>query len=421
MAHLSSHILFIFLILLFLISAFFSAAETGMMAINRYRLRHLARKGNSSAKRVNTLLERPDRLLGMILTGNTLANILAASIATILVTRNWGDLGITLAPFILTLLLLIFSETAPKTFAALYPQRVAFATAWLLQILLRIFYPIVWFINYVANTVLKLLGVSFKNRQNEALSIEELRTVVREATSKIGTAHQQMLLQILELEKMTVEDVMLPRNQIVGIDLSDDLPKIIAQLKNSHHAYLPLYRENIDNVIGIINMRKLLVTLTLPEFKKDTLVQLAEEVYFIPEVTLLNQQLLSFQREHKTIGLVVDEYGDIEGLVTLQDILEEIVGEFALEHMSLGKNARTKKQKDGSIIVDGGINIRELNRATHWDFPANGPKTLSGLIVEYLETIPAAGVSLQFEGYRLEVLEVSDNKIQQVRIWPKKS
>jgi len=419
MTHLSSHILSFFLILLFFVSAFFSSAETGMMAINRYRLRHLARKGNISAKRVKALLERPDRLLGMILTGNTLANILAASIATILVTRSWGDLGVTLAPFILTVLLLIFAETAPKTFAALHPQRVAFSTAWLLQILLRIFYPLVWFINYVANGILKLFGVNVKNRQNEALSIEELRSVVREASGKIGTAHQQMLLQILELDKMTVEDVMVPRNQIIGINLDDDIETIIPQLKNSRHAYLPLYRENIDHVLGMISMRKLLATLANPSFKKDTLVQLAEEVYFIPEITLLNQQLLNFQRQRKTIGLVVDEYGDIEGLITLQDILEEIVGEFALEEATFGQDNRAKKQKDGSFIVDGGINIRELNRATHWEFPADGPKTLSGLIIEYLETIPASGVSLQFEGYRLEVLKVSDNKITEVRVWPR--
>lgn len=419
MAHLSSHILSLLLLLLFLLAAFFSAAETGMMAINRYRLRHLARKGNTGAKRVKLLLERPDRLLGMILTGSTLANILLASIATILVARNFGDLSVTLAPFILTILVLIFAETAPKTFAALYPQRVAFATAWLLQILLQVFYPLVWFVNHVSNGVLRLFGVNFKNRQTEALSIEELRTVVREASGKISSSHQQMLLQILELEKMTVEDVMVPRNQIVGIDLNDDIETIIPQLKNSRHAYLPLYRESIDHVVGIINMRKLLATLANPSFKKDTLVQLAEEVYFIPEISLLNQQLLNFQRQRKTIGLVVDEYGDIEGLVTLQDILEEIVGEFALEEATFGQDNRAKKQKDGSFIVDGGINIRELNRATHWEFPADGPKTLSGLIIEYLETIPASGVSLQFEGYRLEVLKVSDNKIKQVRVWPR--
>lgn len=420
MTHLSSHLLIFLLILLFLISAFFSAAETGMMAINRYRLRHLARKGHTHAERVKILLERPDRLLGMILTGNTLANVLAASIATILVTRYWGDLGITLAPFILTILLLIFAETAPKTFAALHPQRVAFACAWLLQIFLRIFYPLVWFVNYAANSILRLLGVNLRTRQNEALSIEELRTVVREATSKIGSAHQQMLLRILELEKMTVEDVMVPRNQIVGINLDDDLPSIISQLKNSRHAYIPLYRESIDHVIGMISMRKLLTSLADPNFQKDTLVQSAEELYFIPEVTLLNQQLLNFQHLGKKIGLVVDEYGDIEGLITLQDILEEIVGEFALEQATFGQNMRAKKQRDGSYIVDGGINIRELNRSTGWDFPADGPKTLNGLIVEYLETIPTAGVSLQFEGYRLEVLKVSENKIQQVQVWPRK-
>ncbi len=390
-----------------------------MMAINRYRLRHLARKGNLSAKRVVKLLERPDRLLGIILIGNTFANILAASVATILAARFFGDVGVFMATVALTIVVLIFAETTPKTFAALYPQRLALPVSLPLTILLRLLYPVVWFTNVVANGLLRLLGVDVNRRRNEALSIEELRTVVREATSKIGTAHQQMLLRILELEQMTVEDVMVPRNKILGIDLDNSWPIILEQLKNSPHAYLPLYRENVDNVVGILSLRKVLLCLPLADFKKDTLVQMAEEVYFIPEITLLSQQLLNFQSESKTIGLVVDEYGDIQGLVTMQEILEEIVGEFAAQQTTRVSTLRATECRDGSYKVEGSMNVREFNRISGWSLPADGPKTLGGIVFEYLETIPAAGVALEFSGHKIEVLKIDDNKIQQLRIWPK--
>ncbi len=416
MKELNTYYLLIGLCLLVLLSGFFSGSETGMMALNRYRLRHLARKGHVTAKRVMKLLGRPDRLLGVILIGNTFANVLASAIATVLASHYFGDLGVFIVTIVLTLIILIFAEATPKTLAALHPQRVAFPSSFLLSLLLKVFYPLVWFVNGIANSILRLFKVRVKGGKVESLTADELRTVVREASGKISSSYQQMLLRILALEQVTVEDVMIPRNEIYGIDIADDWDKILKALMSSEHSYVPLYRENIDHVIGLLNLRNLLTLLPRSDLSKDKLVSLASEVYFVPEVTLLNRQLLNFQQENKSIGLVVDEYGDIQGLVTIQDILEEIVGQFAVD---IADTARLfEKQKDGSYLVDGSINLRDLNRMTSWEFPTDGPKTLSGVIIEYLEMIPISGVALRLAGYPIEVLKVSDNKIKLVQIWP---
>ena len=389
-----------------------------MMAINRYRLRHLARKGNPHAERVMQLLKRPDRLLGVILIGNTFANIMASAVATIIAVYFLGRLGVIVATVALTFIILIFSETTPKTFAAIHPRLVAFATSLPLKILLTIFYPLVWLINAIANGVLWLFGVRVKGHGAEPLTTEELRTVVRETTSKISSSYQQMLLRILNLSQMTVEDVMIPRQAITGIDVADAWDKILHQLMTAEHAYMPIYRENIDHVIGMLNLRRVMASATQGELSKDKLVKLAEDIYFVPEVTLLHHQISNFQRENKTVGLVVDEYGDIQGLVALQDILEEIVGELSVD---VDEATRlVQKQEDGSYLVDGRINIRDLNRLMDWNLPTEGPKTLSGLIVEYLETIPAPGVGLRLSGYPMEIIKVSGNTIQSVRVWPDK-
>lgn len=409
------HYFVVVLILLILFSAFFSAAETGLMAINRYRLRHLARKGNLSAKLVAQLLERPDRLLSMILIGNTLCNVMASAVATILATHYLSDLGVVFATLGLTLVLLIFSEITPKTLAAWHPQKVAFATALPLKFLLTVFYPFVWLVTGLANGILRMLRIRPPKSSHEALTAEELRTVVREASGKIISSHQQILLRVLELEQMTVEDVMVPRNDINGIDLAEDWHTILQQLINTEHAYLPVYRDHIDHVLGILSLRKVLPSLAQPNFNKEQLIALMSEVYFIPEVTRLNRQLLNFQKEQKSIGLVVDEYGDIEGLVTLQDILEEIIGGFTPD---ADIAEAVQLQADGSYIVDGNINLRDLNRVTGWHLPTDGPKTLSGLIIEYLEMIPTAAIALRLGGYLMEVLDVQENTIRTVQIWP---
>ncbi len=410
-------VLFLVLILLILLSGFFSSSETGMMSLNRYRLRHLARKGKPKAKRVALLLERPDRLLGVILLGNTFANILASAIATAIAVRYFGEVGVLLAAIALTLVILIFAETTPKTFAAIHPMQVAFRTSLPLTILLKLFYPLVWSVNGIANGILLLFRVKVGKRTIEPLSAEELRTVVHEAKGKISSDYQQMLLRVLDLEQVTIEDVMVPKAEIHGIDLQESWDKILYELTHCKHAYLPIYRENIDQVMGVLNLRKVLSILQQRHLTKDDLLQLADKVYFIPEGASLNQQLLNFQDQHKSIGLVVDEYGDIQGLVTLQDVLEEIVGEFSRDVEDVSRLVNTLR--DGSCLVDGRISVRELNRLTKWNLPVEGPKTLSGLVIEYLEMIPIVGVGARIAGYPMEVLEVSGNTVRQLKVWPK--
>ncbi|AAO90002.1 HlyC/CorC family transporter [Coxiella burnetii] len=407
----------ILLVLLIFLSAFFSGSETGMMALNRYRLRHLARKGHVKAQRVVTLLKRPDRLLGVILIGNTFANILASAVATVIAVHYLGDLGVIISTVILTFLILVFAETTPKTLAALYPQRVAFPASLPLQILLRVFYPLVWLVNTIANAFLRIFGVKVSVQGTEVVSAEELRSIVREVIGKGLSGYQQMLLRVLNLGQMTVEDVMVPRNRIHGIDIRDDWHKIVEVLLTSEHDYLPIYRENIDRVIGLLNLRRVMQLLSQQQLTKEKLVKVAEEVYFIPEVTLLNQQLLNFRERNKTVGLVVDEYGDIEGLVTLRDILEEVVGEFATGID--GATSLVQFQKEGSYLIDARISVRDLNRIMQWDLPIKGPKTLSGLIIEDLESIPIVGICIRLSGYPMEIVKVSRNAVRLVKVWSK--
>ena len=408
--------LLIGLLVLILISGFFSGSETGMMSLNRYRLRHMVRKGNGAAKRVATLLERPDRLLGVILIGNTFANILASAIATVIMTNLFGDIGIVISTVLLTVVILIFAETAPKTFAALKPMKVALPASLPLKLLLKLFYPLVLFINGVANGLLGLFQVKISKADSESLTADELRTVVREATGKISSRYQQMLLRILDLERVTVEDVMVPRNEIIGIDVSQDWEKILEQLHQCEHAEIPIYRGEIEKVQGMLKLRKVFAAMRTHKLSLQRLYQLADKVYFVPEGALLNRQLLNFQEQQKTIGLVVDEYGDIQGLVSLQDVLEEIVGEFAIGDDDITTLIQT--QRDGSVVVDGRVNIRELVRQMHWRLPIDGPKTLSGLIVEHLQMFPASEICCCIDGYPMEVLAVEANIVRLVKIYP---
>ena len=387
-----------------------------MMAINRYRLRHLAKQGHAGAKRVHRLLDRPDRLIGVILLGNNFVNILASSIATVIALELMGDAGIPIAATVLTIVILIFSEVTPKTIAALHPEKIAFPASFLIKPLLVGLYPLVWSLNVAGNSLLRLLGISAQNDDSHRLSQEELRTVVHEAEGIISKRHQQMLLGILDLEKATVEDIMVPRNDIVGIDLSAPAEIIEEQLANLQHTRLPLYEENIDNVIGMLHTRKLVRVLKAEELSIDDLKKAAKDTYFIPEGTPLHTQLLNFQRHQGRIGLVVNEYGDIQGLVTLEDILEEIVGEFTTNPDDL--NPSIHPQEDNSYLVDATITIRELNRAMQWNLPTEGPKTLNGLILDYLEAIPEAGISLRLEGYPIEIVQTAHNGVKMVRIHP---
>jgi Mg2+/Co2+ transporter CorB len=387
-----------------------------MMAINRYRLRHLAAKKHRSALRVSELLKRPDRLIGVILLGNNFVNILASSIATVIAVDLMGEAGIAVAAALLTIVILIFSEVTPKTIAALHPEKVAFPASFIIQPLLKLLYPLVWLLNWAGNNLLKLFGISEQDKDGQHLSPEELRTVVHEAGGLIPHRHQQMLLGILDLEKVTVEDIMVPRNEIVGIDLDAPLDKMTEQLATSQHTRLPLYCESIDNVVGMIHLRKVLRLFKLNEFSKELLKETAREIYFIPEGTPLNTQLLNFQRHKRRIGLVVNEYGDIQGLVTFEDILEEIVGEFTTNPDAL--NLDIHPQEDGSFLVDGSVTVRELNRVMGWNLSTEGPKTLNGLILDYLEAIPEADTSLLLEGHPLEIVQMANKAIKTIKILP---
>jgi len=407
-------VLFGILVLLILSSGFFSASETSMMAINRYRLRHLATKKHKGALRVSQLLAQPDRLIGVILLGNNFVNILASSIATIIAIKWMGEAGIALAAALLTVVILIFSEVTPKTIAALHPEKVAFPASLIIKPLLKILYPLVWALNYMGNSLLKLFGIAEQNKDQHHLSSEELRTVVHEAGGIIPKRHQQMLLGILDLEKVSVEDIMIPRNEVVGIDIDAPLDVISQQLATSQHTRLPLYRENIDNAIGMIHLRKLVSLFKHNELTKASLEKSADELYFVPEGTPLHTQLLNFQRHKRRTGLVVNEYGDIQGLVTLEDILEEIVGEFTTNPDAL--NLDIHPQEDGSFLVDGSITVRELNRSMQWHLPTEGPKTLNGLILDYLEIIPEADTSLLLEGHPIEIIQIAHKAVKIVRI-----
>ncbi|MGI2169012.1 HlyC/CorC family transporter [Shewanella sp. MF05960] len=412
----STSALFIFLAVLIIISAYFSGSETAMMTLNRYRLRHLAGSGHRGAQRALKLLDRPDRLIGLILIGNNLVNILASAIATIIGMRLFGDMGVAIATGVLTIVVLVFAEVTPKTFAALHPERIAFPSSVILGWLLVLLSPFVKAINLITSGFLRLMGIKTV-KTSDALSQEELRTVVHEAGALIPQRHQEMLLSILDLEKVTVEDIMISRSDIYAINVNDDFKLINKMVIQSPHTRVLVYRDNIDDAVGFIHLRDALRLQSKEQFSKSSLLRAVKELYFIPEGTPLNVQLTNFQQNKERIGLVVDEYGDIQGLVTLEDILEEIVGDFTTS-MVTTPSEDINIQQDGSFLIDATINIRDLNKEMKWNFPIDGPKTLNGLIIEFLEDIPAANTSLRIAGYHLEVIEVADNMIKAVRVLP---
>ena len=417
MDNISTEILFATLGILIIFSAYFSGSETGIMSLNRYRLRHLEKQNHSGAKRVSKLLARPDKLIGLILIGNNLVNIFATLITGIIAERLYGDTGIFYAGLLLTLVILIFAEVTPKTLAALYPEKIAFPSSIILSLLLKLLFPFVVAVNWITNGLLMLIGISPEQRQEHSLSSEELRTVVNESGAMLAKRDQNMLVGILDLDKVTVEDIMIPRNELVGIDINDDWKKIQKKLAQSNHTRVLLYRDNMDDVVGYIHLRDALKLLFKNQFTKTTLIRAVKELYFIPEGTTLNVQLLKFQHAKERLGLVVDEYGDIQGLVTLEDILEEVVGDFTTT-MERTTSEEVHVQPDGSYLVDGSATVRDINKEMTWFFPTDGPKTLNGLIIEYLEDIPEANLSVRIAGYPLEIVEVSDNMIKTVRILP---
>jgi Mg2+/Co2+ transporter CorB len=407
-------LLFSILFILLLFSAFFSSSETALMSLNRYRLRHLVQEGHPGAIRANELLKRPDRLIGLILLGNNFVNILASAIATIIGVKLLGENGIAVATLTLTLIILLFAEVTPKTLAALHPERIAFPASFLLKPLLILLYPLVWFTNSITNRMLGLFGVTPEVAMSDAINSEELRMALKEAGSMIPKRHKKMLVSILDLEKVTVNDVMLPRSEIDGININASLAEIIKQLSYCANTRLPVYETSLDNLIGILHVRKALHLLAQDNLTLETLTSIIKPSYFVPENTPLNTQLIQFQRHKRRTGLVVDEYGDIIGLITLEDIFREIVGEFTADYIDEDKDIHP--QADGSYYINGSANIREINRQNNWQLPTDGPKTINGLILEYLESIPEPNISLRIEDYLIEIVQTSDNTIRTVRI-----
>ncbi|PAU61336.1 HlyC/CorC family transporter [Pseudomonas indica] len=403
------------LVFLLVCSAFFSSSETGMLSLNRYRLKHLAKEGHRGAKRASALLSRPDRLLGTILIGNNFVNILASSIATVLALQLWGEAGIAIATVGLTIALLIFGEITPKTLAALKPESVAYPASLPLLLLLKLFYPLVLALGWVSNGLLRLFGIDPASKGNDALTTEELRSVVRESGHELPLNRQNMLLGILDLEKVTVDDIMIPRSEVTGINLEDDLDDIVTQLRTTTHTRLPVFRNDINQIEGVVHMRQIARLLTHNQLTKESLRAACHEPYFVPENTPLSTQLINFQKQKRRIGIVVDEYGDVLGIVTLEDILEEIVGEFS--NQDALRSPDIHPQEDGTQVIDGAAYIREVNKALGWQLPCDGPKTLNGLVTEALENIPDSGVCLKIGPYRLEILQAAENRVKTVRVW----
>ncbi len=403
---------------LLMLSAFFSSSETGMMSLNRYRLKHLVKNNHRGAKLASKLLSRPDRLIGVILIGNNLVNIMATLVANAIAFKLWGDYGVAVLPIPLTVMFLLFAEVTPKTLAAVHPERIAFPAAYVLMPLLKILSPMVLLVNFMSNGLLKLIGVNPSGEADDSLSREELRTVVVEAGGLIPKRHQKMLLSILDLEDATVEDIMVPKNEITGIDIESPLDEILTELKQANHTRLPVYSETIDNIKGILHARTVASMLTNPniELSKEAILDIMLPAYYVPEGTQLNTQLLKFQRKKERLGFVVNEYGDILGLVTIEDILEEIVGEFTTDFAStLSKDIHPLEE--GCYMVDGTVTIRELNKSLKMNLPNDGPKTLSGLIIEYLEEIPQPGTGLKLGDCPMEIVQIKDNLIKSVKLW----
>ena len=406
------------LIVSLILSAFFSSTETALMSINRYRLRHLAHSGHAGARLTERLLARPDRLIGVILLGNTVANVSAASIVTVITLNSFGQQWLAAANGALTLLLLMFGEVGPKTYGALNAERLAIPAAYIYRPLLWVTSPFLWLMNGITNSMLRLFGATGERGSSRSLSADELRTVVTEAGALIPLKHQQMLVGILDLERIQVEDIIVPRAEVTGINLNDEWEDIVAILREAENTRLPVYEGNLDHIIGVLHLKRVTRALIRGDLTRESLIALAQQrpPYYVPEGTTLTQQLAAFQENHRRHAYVVDEYGDVLGLVTIDDILEEIVGEFT--SIPYAGRREIRVEEDGSYIVPGGTPVRSLNRLLRLNLPTRGPRTLNGLIVEYLETIPEAGTSLKLNGHAMEVLQVAEHSVKTVRLWP---
>jgi Mg2+/Co2+ transporter CorB len=402
---------------LLLLSACFSASETAMMAINRYRLRHAAESGHRGAILTLALLNQTDKLLGVILLGNNMINIAAATLATIISIRLFGesDLALSLATLLLTFLILVFSEVTPKVLGASYPERVAYPAGFVLMPMLKLTYPIVWFVNLFVQGILRLMRIKPPEPgHGSRLGLEELRTIVLESSGMMPREHHRILVNLLELEDITVDDVMTPRNQIEAIDIEDDPDRLRQQISTSHHTRLVVHAGSSDNLLGVLHVRRVLHALTGAELDPDALKQNLEDPYFVPAGTPLFTQLRNFQSGRRRLALVVDEYGELQGLVTLEDLLEEMVGEFTTQAPS--DSGFLRREPDGSWLAEGSVLLRHLNRKLGLSLPLDGPKTLNGLLLEQFEDIPEAGVSLKLGNVPVEIVQTQDRAVKMARI-----
>ncbi len=409
--------LLLFFALLILASAYFSSSETSMMSLNRYRLKHLRRNKHPGASRASKLLETPDKLIGIILIGNNFVNFLAASVATSIAINLFGEPAPLITAVVLTMVVLIFAEVTPKTIAALYPEKIAYPSSLLLGFLLKVLYPVVWIVNIVSNFLVRMLGFkSVADDSHQQLSQEELRTVVYESAGRIPQRRQGMLLNILDLENVTVDDIMVPRNEIVGIDLEDSVDEILNLIANCQHTRMPIFKKDIDNIVGILHLRSAGKFIRVENLNKAAIIKETTQPYYIPEGTPLHTQLFNFQKKKLRLAVIVDEYGAVKGITTLEDILEEIVGEFTTDLAASNKEIHT--QDDGSFLIDGAANIRDINRVLSWKLDSDTAKTLNGLLMEILQSIPDSSVGVEMDGYYAEIVQVKGNVIRTVRMWP---
>ena len=409
-------LLFSILALLVILSAFFSSAETAMMSLNRHKLKHLQKNKIGGAIRAGKLLDRPDRLIGLILIGNNLVNIFASAVATVISIRLWGDAGVYIATGALTVVILVFAEVTPKTIAALHPERVAFPASVILLPLMTLMSPVVAMVNAVTNRLSRLLGFDPKKEAYEHVSADELRTIVTDAGKLIPARHRELLINIMDLVQVSVDDIMVPRNEVYGINLDNTDQEILLKIQSTAHTRLPVWRDDINNIIGVLHMRSISRVVNGLTLDRVALERAMEKPYFVPESTPLHTQLINFQEMKKPLAVVVDEYGEVRGVVALGDILEEIVGDFTSNMAETTESILL--ERDGSYIIDGTENIRDINKTLGWSLPKDGPKTLSGLILEYLESFPAAPAGLTIGNYRLEILELEGNVVRSVRAQP---
>ncbi len=413
---LSASTLIALLVLLLLISAFFSGSETALLTLNRYRLRHKARQGHLGARLAERLLARPDRLISLILIGSNIANTLATSLVTLAALRIGGPAGVAVASIGLAFVIMVFTDVMPKTLGALRSETFGPPAAIVYFVLLKATLPVVWFISAISNGLLRLFGVRPDEVNQHHLTLDELRTIVREAGTKLPRRRQQMLMSILELEDMTVDEIMIPDNELVGIDLDSEWHEIATTITTSRHSRLPVFQGSIENLVGILYIRKLVLA-SAGTLDKETIQSTMDEAFFVPEGTSLHGLLAQFRRSGQRTAFVVDEYGDIQGLVTIEDLLEEILGEFSSSGESSPEEVR-REDKTDSWLVNASINVRALNRMMHWHLPTDGPTTLNGLILEQLETFPAPGTVLLLNGYPVEITDTGDNVVRTVRIRP---